>query len=199
MNLLSVGAAYGVVVAMFQWGWGGGLIGVEGAPIEPFVPMLLFAIVFGLSMDYEVFLLSRVHEEWDRTGDSREPRSPTGWPHGSRDHRRGGNHGRRLRRLHRRVRPVVKLFGLGLSIAVLIDATIVRLLLVPATMELLGDSNWWIPKWLDRILPRVHIEAPPTSTPSSPNSNEKSPPRSVDNLHASPREDDEQERQPTPV
>ena len=71
MNLLSIGAAYGVVVAVFQWGWGGGLLDIEGAPIEPFVPMMLFAIVFGLSMDYEVFLLSRVREEWDRTGDSR--------------------------------------------------------------------------------------------------------------------------------
>jgi RND superfamily putative drug exporter len=122
--------------------------------------MMLFAIVFGLSMDYEVFLLSRVREEWDRTGDSR-----TSVADGLASTARvitaaaaimvvvfGSFLGESDR--------VVKLFGLGLSIAVLIDATIVRLLLVPATMELLGDRNWWIPRWLDRILPRVHIEAP---------------------------------------
>ena len=161
MNLLSIGAAYGIVVAVFQWGWGGGLLDIEGAPIEPFVPMMLFAIVFGLSMDYEVFLLSRIREEWDRTGDSR-----TSVADGLASTARvitaaaaimvvvfGSFIGESDR--------VVKLFGLGLSVAVLIDATIVRLLLVPATMELLGDRNWWIPRWLDRILPRVHIEAPP--------------------------------------
>jgi RND superfamily putative drug exporter len=161
MNLLSIGAAYGLVVAVFQWGWGGALLDIEGAPIEPFVPMMLFAIVFGLSMDYEVFLLSRVREEWDRTGDSR-----TSVADGLASTARvitaaaaimvvvfGSFIGESDR--------VVKLFGLGLSVAVLIDATIVRMLLVPATMELLGDRNWWIPRWLDRILPRVHIEAPP--------------------------------------
>jgi putative drug exporter of the RND superfamily len=161
MNLLSIGAAYGIVVAVFQWGWGGGLLDIEGAPIEPFVPMMLFAIVFGLSMDYEVFLLSRIREEWDRTGDSR-----TSVADGLASTARvitaaaaimvvvfGSFLGESDR--------VVKLFGLGLSVAVLIDATIVRMLLVPATMELLGDRNWWIPRWLDRILPRVHIEAPP--------------------------------------
>jgi RND superfamily putative drug exporter len=160
MNLLSIGAAYGIVVAVFQWGWGGGLLDIDGAPIEPFVPMMLFAIVFGLSMDYEVFLLSRVREEWDRTGDSR-----TSVADGLASTARvitaaaaimvvvfGSFLGESDR--------VVKIFGLGLSMAVLIDATIVRLLLVPATMELLGDRNWWIPRWLDRILPRVHIEAP---------------------------------------
>jgi putative drug exporter of the RND superfamily len=161
MNLLSIGAAYGIVVAVFQWGWGASLLGIEGAPIEPFVPMMLFAIVFGLSMDYEVFLLSRVREEWDRTGNSR-----TSVADGLASTARvitaaaaimvvvfGSFLGESDR--------VVKLFGLGLSMAVLIDATIVRMLLVPATMELLGDRNWWIPRWLNRILPRVHIEAPP--------------------------------------
>ena len=161
MNLLSIGAAYGIVVAVFQWGWGSSLLDIEGAPIEPFVPMMLFAIVFGLSMDYEVFLLSRVREEWDRTGDSR-----TSVADGLASTARvitaaaaimvvvfGSFIGESDR--------VVKLFGLGLSIAVLIDATIVRMLLVPATMELLGDRNWWLPRWLDRTLPRVHIEAPP--------------------------------------
>jgi putative drug exporter of the RND superfamily len=161
MNLLSIAAAYGIVVAVFQWGWGSSLLDIEGAPIEPFVPMMLFAIVFGLSMDYEVFLLSRVREEWDRTGDSR-----TSVADGLASTARvitaaaaimvvvfGSFIGESDR--------VVKLFGLGLAVAVLIDATIVRMLLVPATMELLGDRNWWLPRWLDRILPRVHIEAPP--------------------------------------
>ena len=160
MNLLSIAAAYGVVVAVFQWGWGGALLGIEGAPIEPFVPMMLFAIVFGLSMDYEVFLLSRIREEWDRTGDSR-----TSVADGLASTARvitaaaaimvvvfGSFIGEADR--------VVKLFGLGLSVAVLIDATVVRMLLVPATMELLGDRNWWMPGWLGRILPKVHIEAP---------------------------------------
>ena len=161
MNLLSIGAAYGVVVAVFQWGWGGGLLDIEGAPIEPFVPMMLFAIVFGLSMDYEVFLLSRVREEWDRTGDSRASVAD-GLAQTARVITAAAAimvvvFGSFIGESDR----VVKLFGLGLSIAVLIDATIVRMLLVPATMELLGDRNWWIPRWLDRILPRVHIEAPP--------------------------------------
>jgi len=161
MNLLSIGAAYGIAVAVFQWGWGGNLLGIDGAPIEPFLPMILFAIVFGLSMDYEVFLLSRVREEWDRTGDSR-----TSVADGLAATARvitaaaaimvvvfGSFLGESDR--------VVKLFGLGLATAVLVDATIVRLLLVPATMELLGDRNWWLPRRLDRILPRLRIEAPP--------------------------------------
>jgi putative drug exporter of the RND superfamily len=161
MNLLSIGAAYGIVVAVFQWGWGASLLDIEGAPIEPFVPMMLFAIVFGLSMDYEVFLLSRVREEWDRTGDSRASVAD-GLAATARVITAAAAimvvvFGSFIGESDR----VVKLFGLGLSMAVLIDATIVRMLLVPATMELLGDRNWWIPHWLDRILPRVHIEAPP--------------------------------------
>jgi putative drug exporter of the RND superfamily len=160
MNLLSIGAAYGIVVAVFQWGWGSSLLDIEGAPIEPFVPMMLFAIVFGLSMDYEVFLLSRVREEWDRTGDSRRSVAD-GLAATARVITAAAAimvvvFGSFLGESDR----VVKLFGLGLAMAVLIDATVVRLLLVPATMELLGDRNWWLPRWLDRILPRVHIEAP---------------------------------------
>ncbi len=160
MNLLSIGAAYGIVVAVFQWGWGGALLNIEGAPIEPFVPMMLFAIVFGLSMDYEVFLLSRIREEWDRTGDSRASVAD-GLALTARVITAAAAimvvvFGSFLGESDR----VVKLFGLGLAAAVLIDATIVRLLLVPATMELLGDRNWWLPGWLDRILPRIHIEAP---------------------------------------
>ena len=159
MNLLSIGAAYGILVAIFQWGWGMELIGVDRAgPIEAWVPMFLFAIVFGLSMDYEVFLLSRIKEEYDRTKDN-----ATAVADG-------------LAVTARVITAAalimfcvfaafalgddrqLKLFGLGLAIAVLLDATIVRMLLVPATMELLGDRNWWIPKWLDRILPHIDVE-----------------------------------------
>jgi putative drug exporter of the RND superfamily len=160
MNLLSIGAAYGVVVAVFQWGWGASLIGVgREAPVEAWAPVFIFAVVFGLSMDYEVFLLSRIREEYDRTGDN-----ATAVADGL--------------ALTARVitaaalimfcvfgsfvfgpEVALKLMGLGLAVAVFIDATVVRMVLVPATMELLGDWNWWLPKWLDRILPRVHVES----------------------------------------
>ncbi|MFM8563197.1 MAG: MMPL family transporter, partial [Acidimicrobiia bacterium] len=159
MNLLSIGAAYGIVVAIFQWGWGADLIGIGAAgPIDPFIPMMLFAIVFGLSMDYEVFLLSRMKEEFDRTGDT-----ATAVADG-------------LAATARVITAAalimvavfgsfvagddrtVKLFGMGLAVAVLIDATLVRMVLVPATMELLGARNWWIPKWLDRVLPKIDVE-----------------------------------------
>ena len=158
MNLLSIGAAYGVVVAVFGWGWGSAITGVEPAPIEPFVPMMLFAIVFGLSMDYEVFLLSRVKEEWTRTGDS---------------HRSVANGLAATAKVISAAAAImvvvfgafvlesdriIKLFGVGLSMAILLDATVVRMLLVPATMELLGDRNWWLPRWLDRVLPRIDVE-----------------------------------------
>jgi RND superfamily putative drug exporter len=161
MNLLSIGAAYGIVVAVFQWGWLSDLTGVQPAPIEPFMPMMLFAIVFGLSMDYEVFLLSRVKEEWSRTHDS---------------HRSVANGLAATARVITAAAAimvfvfgsfllesdrVIKLFGLGLAIAVLLDATVVRLLLVPATMELLGDKNWWLPRWLDRLLPTIDVEGHP--------------------------------------
>jgi RND superfamily putative drug exporter len=158
MNLLSIGAAYGIVVALFQWGWLSDLTGVQPAPIEPWAPMMLFAIVFGLSMDYEVFLLSRVREEWRRTGDSRnsvaDGLAATAkvitaaaaimvFVFGSfiLEHDR-----------------VVKLMGTGLATAILLDATVVRMLLVPATMELLGDSNWWLPRWLNRAIPDFDVE-----------------------------------------
>lgn len=160
MNLLSIGAAYGAVVAIFQWGWLSDIFGVEPAPIEPFIPMMLFAIVFGLSMDYEVFLLSRIREEWLRTGDS---------------HTSVADGVAATARVITAAAAImvfvfgsflleddraIKLFGFGLAFAVLLDATIVRMLLVPATMELLGDKNWWIPRWLDRILPNINVEGP---------------------------------------
>lgn len=159
MNLLSVGAAYGVIVAVFQWGWAADLIGLgKAGPIEPWLPMFLFAIVFGLSMDYEVFLLSRIKEEYDRTGNNATAVAD------------GLAATARVITAAAAIMVCVfaafvlgddralKLFGLGMAVAVFLDATIVRMLLVPATMELLGDRNWWIPKWLDRILPRIHVE-----------------------------------------
>ncbi len=159
MNLLSIGAAYGVVVAIFQWGWLGSVFGVgDGAPIEPFIPMMMFAIVFGLSMDYEVFLLSRVKEEYDRTGDSRGSVAD-GLAATARVITAAAAimvfvFGSFLLESNR----TVKLFGVGLAVAIALDATVVRMLLVPATMELLGDRNWWLPRWLDRALPRVNVE-----------------------------------------
>ncbi len=159
VNLLSIGAAYGVVVAVFQWGWGRSLVGVgKEGPIEAWAPMMLFAIVFGLSMDYEVFLLSRIKEEYDRSGDNAQAVAD-GLAATARVITAAAaimfcvfgsfvlGHERAL-----------KLFGMGLAVAVLVDATIVRLVLVPATMELLGDRNWWLPKWLERNLPTVHVE-----------------------------------------
>lgn len=158
MNVISIAAAYGVVVAIFQWGWLGGILGVEPAPIEPFVPMMMFAIVFGLSMDYEVFLLSRIREEWRRTGNAAESVAD------------GLASTARVITAAAAIMIVVfgsflldddrilKMFGIGLAVAVLLDATLVRMLLVPATMELLGERNWWLPRWLDRILPELDVE-----------------------------------------
>ena len=158
MNLLSIGAAYGVVTAIFHWGWFGSVLNIEPAPIEPFVPMMMFAIVFGLSMDYEVFLLSRIREEYLRTGDSRlsvaDGLAATARVITAAAAIMVVVFGSFIGESDR----IIKLFGVGLASAVLLDATIVRMLLVPATMELLGDSNWWLPRWLDRALPRVAVE-----------------------------------------
>jgi RND superfamily putative drug exporter len=159
LNVLSIAASYGVVVAVFQWGWGGPALGVSGTvPIESYVPMMMFAIIFGLSMDYEIFLLSRVHEAWLRTGDAK------------------GAVAHALEITARVItcaalimvsvfaafvvsdNIVVKMLGLGLAVSVLIDATVVRLLLVPAVMTLLGTHAWWTPRWLDRILPHIDAE-----------------------------------------
>ena len=158
-NLLSIGAAYGVVVAVFQWGWGSSLLGVGGeVPIVAFVPLLMFAILFGLSMDYNVFLLSRIREAYFE-GDS----PPESVVHG-------------LARIAKVILVaglvmasvflafiaggdvIVKMFGLGLGVAILIDVLIVRMIVSPALMTLLGDRAWWIPAWLDRILPDVSLE-----------------------------------------
>jgi putative drug exporter of the RND superfamily len=168
MNLLSVAAAYGVIVAVFQWGWGRDVVGLsDTVPIVSWVPMLLFAILFGLSMDYEVFLLSRIREEYGRTGDPR------------------GSVAEGLAATARVItaaalimiavflafvgnpEPVTKMVGLGLAAAVLIDATLVRMLLVPSLMILMGRANWWLPRWLDRLLPGERLEAP-ASPPRAP-------------------------------
>jgi RND superfamily putative drug exporter len=158
MNLLSIGASLGVIVALFQWGWFPWLLGVGPGPIESFVPVMLFAIVFGLSMDYEVFLVSRIHEQWTRTG----------------SHRRAVGEGLAL--TGRVVTAaaaimvcvflsfvlgesrIIKEFGLALASAVFIDALVVRCLLLPAVLDLIGERTWRIPAWLDRVLPRMNIE-----------------------------------------
>jgi RND superfamily putative drug exporter len=162
MNLLSIAAAYGVLVAVFQWGWGKGLIGLHNTmPINPFLPLIMFAILFGLSMDYEVFLLSRVREEYVRTGDNHEA-----VVHGLSSTARVITSAALIMisvfgAFVLSDDPNGKLFGIGLAVAVLIDATLVRMILVPATMSLLGKANWWLPGWLDRILPHLDLEGAP--------------------------------------
>ena len=177
MNALSMAATYGVIVAVFQWGWGGDLLGIAGAPIEPFIPMILFAIIFGLSMDYEVFLLSRVREEYVRTDDAVESVAD------------GLATTARVITAAAAIMIVVfgsfvfeddrivKMLGLGLAVAVLLDVTLVRMLLVPATMELLGARNWWMPRWLDRIVPRLSVEGtgPHDDAPAPDQSDEPVP------------------------
>jgi len=159
MNLLSVAAAYGVMVVVFQWGWGAELLGLPHAvPVSSWVPILMFTILFGLSMDYQVFLLSRIREDYLATG---EPR---------RSVVRGlASTGRVITSAAAIMiavfigfaldaDPTVKMMGVGMATAVLIDATVVRMVLVPATMSLLGPANWWLPSWLDRILPRLDVD-----------------------------------------
>jgi RND superfamily putative drug exporter len=162
MNLLSVGAAYGVIVAVFQWGWAGSFFGIgKTGPIDPWIPLMMFTILFGLSMDYEVFLLSRVREEWLRTGDNATAVAD------------GLAMTARVITAAAAIMVFVfgsfllgdqralKLFGMGLATAVLVDATLVRMVLVPSTMELLGRANWWLPRWLDRVVPTISVEAEP--------------------------------------
>jgi putative drug exporter of the RND superfamily len=170
MNMLSIGAALGFVTLVFQEGHGSSLLGIGTGPIDSFVPVLMFAIVFGLSMDYEVFLISRVHEEWERTRDA------------------SASVARGLQTTGRVITAaasimilvfasfalgddrIIKLFGLGLASAVFFDAVIIRCLLVPALMEIFGRRAWWLPSWLDRRLPRLAIEAPdaPHAPPGKP-------------------------------
>ncbi len=161
LNLLSIGASYGLLVMVFQWGWAKDLIGLETTvPIVSFIPMFMFAILFGLSMDYEVFLLSRIREEYDATGDN--DRSVIEGLAGT----------ARVITSAALIMisvflgfvtssdPTTKMFGLGLATAIFVDASIVRMVLVPATMKLMGDRNWWLPEWLDRLLPTIDIDGP---------------------------------------
>ncbi|MFJ4478573.1 MMPL family transporter [Streptomyces xanthochromogenes] len=161
LNLFSIAAAYGVVVAVFQWGWGGSLLGVgEKVPIESYVPMMMFAIIFGLSMDYEVFLLARIRETWLHRGDNHLSVA-TGLAATARVITCAALIMTSVF-LAFMLSPnvVVKMLALGLGVSVIVDATVVRLLLVPATMYLFGRANWWIPAWLDRRLPRLDPEGP---------------------------------------
>jgi RND superfamily putative drug exporter len=174
LNLLSIGAAYGVIVAIFQWGWGASLIGVHTTlPIPAYVPMLVFAIVFGLSMDYEVFLLSRVHEAWIETGD----------PH--RAVAVGIGATARVITTAAAIMvvvfasfvlstdPTVKMLAIGMAFAVLIDASLVRMILVPSIMALLDARAWWMPRWMEPIVPQLQLEGTvvepePVPAPSEP-------------------------------
>jgi putative drug exporter of the RND superfamily len=167
MNLLSIGGAYGVVVAVFQWGWLGDLLGLDRTYLIPSpLPIIFFAVLFGLSMDYEVFLLSRIREEYQTRGDNAESVA-----------RGTAATGRVITSAAlimtvvflsfvTNPSPLARMLGLGLSTAVVLDATIVRMVLVPATMALLGRANWWLPRWLDRRLPHVRVED--TDVPGRP-------------------------------
>jgi putative drug exporter of the RND superfamily len=158
MNLLSIGAALGVTVAIFQWGWLGSLIGVEPGPIEPWIPVLIFAVVFGLSMDYEVFLVSRVREEWVRTRDASAAVA------------NGISFTGRVISAAAAImicvflsfmvgeQRALKEFGFGLAAAAFLDALVVRCVLLPAVLELLGSRTWRLPPWLDARLPHINIE-----------------------------------------
>ncbi|MFI1696404.1 MMPL family transporter [Streptomyces bobili] len=161
MNVAAVAAAFGVVVAVFQWGWGSELLGLGRAgPIEPFLPVIMVSVLFGLSMDYQVFLVSRMYEEWLETGDNRRA-VRVGLAETSRVINSAAVimisvflafvlSGDR----------VIAMFGIALAAAVALDAFVLRTLLVPALMHLLGAANWWLPRWLDRRLPRISIEPP---------------------------------------
>jgi uncharacterized membrane protein YdfJ with MMPL/SSD domain len=162
MNLLSVAAAYGVLVAVFQWGWFDGLLGYDSLGyINTMTPPFLLAIVFGLSMDYEVFLLSRIRERYEETGDTR-----TAVAQGLRASAATISSAALIMVAVFGVfagtgTPSIKEIGLGLSVAIALDATLVRLILVPATMEIMGRWNWWLPKPLARVLPRTDFERAP--------------------------------------
>jgi putative drug exporter of the RND superfamily len=168
MNLLSVGAAYGVMVAVFEWGWLGGLIGIgKTGPIDPWIPVTMFTILFGLSMDYEVFLLSRMREEWVRTGDNSlavaNGLAVTGRIITAAAAIMFCVFGSFVVNdpLH-----ILKVFGLGLAVAVAVDVTLVRMVLVPSLMELLGPRNWWMPAWLTRVVPTLGAEGAPPAMPA---------------------------------
>jgi RND superfamily putative drug exporter len=166
MNLLSIGAAFGILVAVFEWGYGGSLIGLTGtSPIEAFLPVMLFAILFGLSMDYQVFLVSRMHEEYIKSGGNNRVAVRNGLAATGKTITAaalimilvfgsfilGGER-------------VIKEFGIGLAAGILVDALFIRMAIVPSLMIMFGDSNWWFPKWLDRALPKLSVDADDLTT-----------------------------------
>ncbi len=190
MNVLSIGASYGVVVAIFQWGWLKDLVGLERTgPIEPYLPMMMFAILFGLSMDYEVFLISRIREEYDRSGDANSSVAD------------GLAATARVISAAAAImvavflafvaneQRILKLFGIGLATAIFVDATLARLVLVPATMQLLGRANWWLPSWLDRIIPTVRFEGGTEADVEKPSGSAEEPETAVDGEARSEKED----------
>ncbi|MEU8786922.1 MMPL family transporter [Streptomyces sp. NPDC048637] len=162
MNVAAVASSFGIVVAVFQWGWGSELLGLGSAgPIEPFLPVIMVSVLFGLSMDYQVFLVSRMYEEWQLTHDNRRA-VRVGLAETSRVINSAAVimiavFGAFVLSGDR----IIAMFGIGLACAVALDAFVLRTLLVPALMHLLGGANWWLPSWLDRWLPRISIEPPP--------------------------------------
>ncbi len=166
MNLLAAGASFGIVVAIFQWGWLSETLKIGGGgPIEAFIPVMFFAILFGLSMDYQVFLVSRMHEEWQRTGDNTRAVTVGQGETGGIITAAGLIMIAVFAGFVLGTDRSIKLFGVGLGSAVLLDAFVVRTVLVPALMHVIGRANWSLPRQLDRILPQVSIEAPAAARP----------------------------------
>ncbi|MFI9051166.1 MMPL family transporter [Streptomyces sp. NPDC053427] len=169
MNVAAVASSFGIVVAIFQWGWGSELLGLGSAgPIEPFLPVIMVSVLFGLSMDYQVFLVSRMYEEWQLTHDNRRA-VRVGLAETSRVINSAAVimiavFGAFVLSGDR----IIAMFGIGLAAAVALDAFVLRTLLVPALMHMLGGANWWLPAWLDRRLPRISIEPPPQAGPVAP-------------------------------
>jgi RND superfamily putative drug exporter len=159
MNLLAAGASFGVVVAVFQWGWGTDTLGLgKAGPVEAFLPVIMLSILFGLSMDYQVFLVSRMHEEWVHTGNNRIAVT-----------RGQATTGRVITAAATIMvcvfvafvfggERIIAEFGIGLASAVFLDAFVIRTVLVPAAMHVFGKANWWLPGWLDRLLPHLSVE-----------------------------------------
>jgi RND superfamily putative drug exporter len=168
MNLLSIGAAYGVLVIVFQWGWLDGFLGFESTgAIDTLTPPLVLAVVFGLSMDYEVFLLSRIRERYEEHGDNKRAVAE-----GLSSSAATISSAALIMTAVFAVFvltgvPSIKELGLGNAVAIALDATLVRLVLVPAAMQLLGGWNWWLPGWLDRLLPDLGFESGPKRAPSA--------------------------------
>jgi len=169
MNLLSVGAALGIMNAVFEWGWGDSLFRISStAPVEVFIPVLMISILFGLSMDYEVFLVSRIHEEWTRRRSNAEAVT-----YGQAETGRVITAAALIMILVFASFAlgddvVIKQFGIGLAGAIIVDAFIVRTVIVPTLMHVLGRGNWWLPAWLDRAIPQLNVEGADTAGIDNP-------------------------------